>query len=110
MSKRREVPRYVCHLSAQVLQPRLSVTVTTLSINGCCIAGAGLLDEGQKYELTAEWGGRNLRAHAEVVWKNQQGKAGCRFLSISHDGIELIKEILTGLPLEPLQRLSAKPD
>lgn len=106
MSNRREVPRYVCELNAEVVQSesgsRLNTTLTVLSVKGCCLDGANPLDRGQKCELSAEWCGKDLRAEAEVVWKNTRGQVGCRFLSVSDDAMKVIKEILTGLPIQPV--------
>ncbi len=105
MPNRREVPRYICDLNAEVRQPgsdsRLNATVIILSVKGCCIEGVGPLDRGQRCELTTEWCGRDLRAEAEVVWKNPRGQAGCRFVSVSDDAMHVIREILAGLPLQP---------
>lgn len=113
MSTRREVPRYLCELDAQVIQPSgspLNATMTILSVKGCCLSGANRLDSGRQYYLTTEWSGKNLRAHAEVVWKNEKGQVGCRFLSVSDESMAVIREILTGLPLQPLRAVTAPTD
>ena len=111
---RREVPRYACELDAEVLKPesdsRLDAMVTVLSVKGCCLMGVGLLDPGQKCHVNTEWGGKDWRAEAEVVWANALGHAGCRFVSVSDEAMAIIREILNGLSLQPIQHSDAKPN
>ncbi len=114
MPERRQVPRYLCELRAQLLQPasgsRRDITVVTLSVKGCGIEGAGNLNQGQKCELRIEWHGKDLRAEAEVIWIKPEGRVGLRFVSVKEETLAVLREVCATLPLQPLAKLPPEPE
>jgi len=52
--------------------------------------------------LSIEWLGREIRADAEVAWKDPQGRAGLKFLSMEQESNDTLRELLTNLRLQPL--------
>jgi len=106
MDDRRQVPRYLSELPARLSYPGSGavsrVSVLTLSVRGCCVAGVGGLEAGKTCQLIIEWLGREIRADAEVAWKNPQGRAGLKFLSMEQESGDTLRELLTNLRLQPL--------
>jgi hypothetical protein len=103
-SGRREVPRYVSELPARVSNPATGeiahATLISLSISGGCLEGQKLPDAGQRCELKAEWEGRPLVIHSDVVWKGRQ-QVGVRFAPLDDATKQLLKQICANLRLEP---------
>jgi len=114
MAERRQVPRYVSDLKAQIHQPSssspLGVKVVTLSVRGICIDGADPLNQGQKCQLRIDWQGKQFQADVEVVWKTKEGRAGLKFVASAHESEGLLREICATLQLQPLARLPEEPD
>ncbi len=106
VAERRQVPRYISELHAQILQPatgsRFSVQLVTLSVRGCCVAGAGVLNHHEKCKLSIEWEGQQVLAEVEVVWKHKEGRVGLKFLSVREEDLNVLREVCTSLPLQPL--------
>jgi len=106
MNDRRQVPRYVAELSAQVSQPLgtppFRVTLVNLSISGCSLEGAGALQAKQECEIAFEWEDQEFRAEAAVTWKSTKGEAGLKFLFVSLAHQELLKKVCANLRLQPL--------
>lgn len=107
MRPRRKFPRYVAEILAEIREPvtgmRHHVTMTSLSLHGCAIEGSEPIHTGNKYELTAEWQGRNLRVEGEIVWKDpKRSRAGMKFLSVDQKTQEVLREICSNLRLQPL--------
>jgi hypothetical protein len=114
MAQRRQVPRYLSGLNANVLQPAnnfpLNVTVVTLSIRGARVEGAATLNPPQKCQLSIDWQGKQVRIDAEVIWKNKEGRAGLRFLTMDKESELHLRDICTTLQLQPLAKLPEEPD
>lgn len=109
---RRQVPRYLSDLPAQISQPPgttpLKATVVNISVSGCSLEGAASLTAQKDCEITIEWEGREFRAEATVTWKSGKGEAGVRFLLIDPANQELLKKICSNLYLQPLTRAPQK--
>lgn len=109
INERRQVPRYVAELPAEVSQPpggpALRVTVVNLSVAGCSLERGAPLKAKQECELSLEWMGRQFRAEATVTWKSSKGEAGLRFLYIDSTNQELLRTICANLRLQPLSPL-----
>jgi hypothetical protein len=106
MGERRRVPRYVAEVSA-VVYPAGSaagsnVTVVVLSVQGCCVQGAGVPEIGKKCQLTLEWEGVEIRTEALVVWKGLKAEAGLRFLSMDQQSSETLRALCATLRLQPM--------
>ncbi len=114
MAERRQVPRYLSELKAQVHQPstgsRFAVTVVTLSVKGACIEGAGALNKAQKSQLSIDWRGKQFRADAEPTWISKEGRAGLKFVSLEKENEGVLREICATLQLQPLTPLPEEPD
>jgi len=106
MDDRRQVPRYLSELPAQLSHPGSGVvsrvSVLTLSVRGCSIAGVSGLETGKTCQLSIEWLGREVRVDAEVAWQSPQGRAGLKFLSMEQKSSDTLRELLTSLRLQPL--------
>ncbi len=107
MRERRQVPRYISDLKAQLAQggsgTGAGVKVLTLSVKGACVEGAGRLKRGQKCELKIDWNNQGLRLDVEVMWKDDKDRAGLKFLSVELDSQTRLREICSTLKLQPLQ-------
>lgn len=111
MSERRQVPRYDAEVSA-VVYPAGSasgsnVTVVILSVQGCCVQGAGVPEVGKKCQLTLDWQGDEIRTEALVVWKGLKAEAGLRFLSMDTQSSETLRALCATLRLQPMPPLSS---
>jgi hypothetical protein len=111
--ERRKVPRYVSELHTRISHPAAGestdVDLITLSVLGGCIEGSALPEAGQPCELTAEWEGRELKIQAQVVWKSQRGQAGIVFEIPDKDAERLLRQILSGLRLRPMEPIPPEP-
>lgn len=110
MSERRRVPRYMCELPARLSTVGTSevpqVTVSRLAVGGCLIHGTGIPAPRTPCEFQLEWQGREIRAQAEVAWKNAaQNSAGIRFLSIDETSTASLRAICATLRLQPLTHM-----
>ncbi len=107
MRERRQVPRYISDLKAQLAEggsaSAAGVKVVTLSIKGACVEGAGRPKRGQKCELKIDWNNQSLRLDAEVMWKDDKDRSGLKFLSVELDFQTVLREICSTLKLQPLQ-------
>lgn len=114
MAERRQVPRYLFGVPGKLSQSAggafSDVTVVTISVRGCCVEGASAPSVGQKCQLRIEWRGTQIPAEAEVAWKNKQGQAGMRFLSVEPEGRQLLRELCSTLKLQPLEPLPSEPE
>jgi hypothetical protein len=114
MGERRQVPRYLAEVSA-VVYPAGStagtnLTVVVLSVQGCCVQGAGVPEVGKKCQLTLDWQGDKIRTEALVVWKGLKGQAGLRFSSMDQQSSETLRALLATLILQPLNPLWSDED
>lgn len=82
------------------------MTVTTLSVQGCCVKGSGLPAAGQDCQLTISWQGREIRVNAKVAWKQPQGQVGLRFLSLDQESTDNLRGLCSTLKLQPLARMT----
>jgi len=111
MSERRQVPRYDAEVSA-VVYPAGSasgsnVTVVILSVQGCCVQGAGVPEVGKKCQLTLDWQGDEIQTEALVVWKGLKAETGLRFLSMDLQSSETLRALCATLRLQPMPPLSS---
>lgn len=111
MSDRRQVPRYLAGVRAELSHSAgdtvSKVVIEVLSIRGCCLRGTGIPEAGRKCLLTLEWQGTQARAEAEVAWKSIQGLAGLKFLSMDQESSETLRELLATLRLQPMGTMPA---
>jgi hypothetical protein len=109
MSERRQVPRYVAELPAQLSQPPggavYNVTVVNLSVMGCCVEGATSIKANQDCELTMEWEGKEFHAVGVATWKSGKAEAGMKFLYVDQESQSLLRKICSNLRLQPLSPL-----
>lgn len=114
MGERRQVPRYLAEVSAAVYPAGSasgsSVTVVILSVQGCCVQGAGVPEVGKKCQLTLDWQGDEIRSEALVVWKGLKGQAGLRFSSMDQQSSERLRALLATLMLQPMTPLRSPED
>lgn len=87
-----------------------NVTVVVLSVQGCCVQGAGVPEVGKKCQLTLDWQGDEIRTEALVVWKGLKGEAGLRFSSMDRQSTETLRALLATLMLQPLTPLRSDED
>ena len=110
MPERRQVPRYLTETRGQLTQPGnpdvVSVTVVTISVQGCCVKGGGLPNIGSQCLLTIPWQGRQIRAHGKVAWKQPNGLAGLRFESVDQESADNLRGLCTTLRIQPLAPMS----
>jgi hypothetical protein len=111
MSERRQVPRYLADISAVLTRHdtglESEVAVGVLSIQGCCVKGPEIPEMGRRCRLTIRWQGEEVRAEAQVAWKDAKGVAGLRFLNMDQESSETLRELCATLPLQPLAPMSA---
>jgi hypothetical protein len=110
-NERRKVPRYFAEVGA-VLTCHESgtsedVQVEVLSVQGCCVRGRGLPAAGKNCRLVLRWNSEEIRAEAQVVWKNPQGLAGLRFTSTDPAALAALRALCSSLRLQPLTPWSA---
>jgi len=107
MRERRQVPRYHCELKGQIVSADSlagpDVKITTLSVRGACIEGASALKRGQKCDLKVEWSAKSLRAETEVIWADDRGRAGLRFLAMNEETKASLRDLCSTLKLAPIQ-------
>jgi PilZ domain len=113
-TERRQVPRYISELRASVSNPASGaasdVSLTTLSILGGCLEGAGLPEPGQNCEVVADWDGRPLRLPGKVVWKSKGKRAGVKFDSLDPETEKMLRQVCANLRLQPLAPLPPEPE
>jgi len=114
MSERRQVPRYLAEISA-VVYPAGSVsgsnvTIVVLSVQGCCVQGAGVPEVGKKCQITLEWEGAEIRTEAQVVWKGLKAQSGLRFLPLDQESSENLRALCATLRLQPMGPTSVEED
>lgn len=111
MGERRQVPRYVAEVSAVVYPAGgaagSNVTVVVLSVQGCCVQGAGVPEIGKKCDLSLNWEGEEIRTEALVVWKGLKAESGLRFLSMDQQSSETLRALCATLRLQPMGPTSA---
>jgi hypothetical protein len=114
MRERRQVPRYIADVSALLTHHETGsaseVAVEVLSVQGCCVKGAGIPEMGRKCRLTIRWQGEEIRTEAQVAWKNAKGVAGLRFLNMDQKSSETLRELCATLRLQPLAPMSTDED
>jgi hypothetical protein len=110
MPERRQVPRYLTETRGQLTQSAspdvISVTVVTISVQGCCVKGMGLPNVGSVCLLTIPWQGRQIRVHAKIAWKQPSGQAGLRFESVDQESADNLRGLCTTLRIQPLSPMS----
>ena len=114
MGERRQVPRYLADVSAVLYQPGSgsgsNVTVVVLSVQGCCVQGAGVPEIGKKCRLTLDWQGEEIQTEAIVAWKSLKGQAGLRFLSMDQQSSETLRALCATLHLQPMGPMALEED
>jgi len=109
--ERRKVPRYLAAVTATLTDHESggaqSVQVEVLSLQGCCLKGDAVPAQGKKCRLTFQWLNQEIRAEAQVVWKDRGGLSGLRFLSTDEATAARLRELCAGLRLQPLTPWSA---
>ncbi len=111
-NERRKVPRYLADVSATLTHHESGATQTVhvevLSVQGCCIRGPGIPEAGRKCRLTLRWKGSEIRAEAQVAWKDARGLAGLRFTSTDQESIDNLRALCSTLRLQPLTPWTAQ--
>jgi hypothetical protein len=111
MIERRQVPRYLAEVSAVLTRHDTSsqseVAVEVLSVQGCCVKGAGVPEAGRKCHVAVRWQGDEIRTEAQVVWKDARGLAGLRFLNMDRESSEALRELCATLRVQPLAPMPA---
>jgi len=106
MRERRQFPRYIYGSESKVAELASGlqhvVTVEVIGTRGCLTKGGTLPPVGQKCELQIDWHGREIRIPAEVAWKNKDGRAGLKFVTIPDDEMKLLRGLCGSLQLLPL--------
>lgn len=102
---RRAALRYLFSVAAKCFDPESATfadaLLSNIGLEGCCAEGLLLLQVGQKRLLTIDWRGQRLQVEAEVVWRDAQGRAGFRFLSVGKESADLLSELCSTLQLQP---------
>lgn len=62
-----------------------NVVVRVISTLGCSIEAAQGRSVGKKCELYFDWQGAQMGAEAQVVWRDEVGRMGLKFLSVDKD-------------------------
>ncbi len=114
MAERRQVPRYLFNGVANLVQPSNDLTTEinlhTLSVQGCRGTGSDIPAVGQKCEVRIHWEGKEFQAEAEVTWKNVKGEVGLRFLSMDDPHLRMLRNLCSGLQIQPLTVLPKEAD
>jgi hypothetical protein len=79
----------------------LEVRVVNISSEGCCLETSGTLQVGERRVLAIGWRAREIRAEAAVVWREAQGRAGLRFLSVRGEDQAALHELCSTLAIQP---------
>jgi len=107
---RRRVPRYSTHVKATVTLPRettpLTVMVEDLCVLGCLLEYCPTLAVHQECDFCMAWEGRELRTHAVVAWRGEQGQVGLEFQNTGQANLQLLRELCADFQARPLVRLS----
>ncbi len=114
MADRRQVPRYFFNGEAHFTDASDGQTSTfelhILSVMGCRGTGTSLPPVGHKGDLRIRWEGKEFQAESEVMWKNAKNAVGLKFLTIEDAHLRLLRNILSGLQVQPLGTLPKEPD
>jgi hypothetical protein len=114
MDERRQVPRYLADVNAELSNPPTDsaskVVIEILSVQGCCLRGTGIPEIGRKCRLSLEWQGDRIHAESEVAWKSIQGLAGLKFLSMDRESSESLRELLATLRMQPMAPMKVEED
>jgi PilZ domain-containing protein len=114
MADRRQVPRYffdgIAHLTHGPDSLTSEIKLHTLSVQGCRGKGSDVPPVGQKCELRIQWEGKEFQAEIEVMWKNNKGEVGLRFLTMDDSHLRMLRNICSGLQIQPLTVLPKELD
>lgn len=106
MNERRRFPRYRSQCKGTLAGPAPDsieqVDVVTLSIEGCRIVGGNLPPKGARCRIVIDQQGREVATECEVTWRTN-GSAGIKFIGLTNENLEKLRQICKGLHLEPLQ-------
>lgn len=106
VNERRKVPRYFADVTANLILHESGtsqdVQVEVLSVQGCCVRGAGIPESGRKCRLHLRWKHNQIQTEAQVVWKDVHGLAGLRFTSTDQESIDNLRALCASLRLQPL--------
>ena len=108
-TERRRVPRFSAHVKASVKPAgaaAVDVMVEDLCVLGCLLEDAAALVVHQECDFALTWKGRELRTHALVAWRGEQGQVGLEFHNTDPANQELLREVCAELLTKPLVRLS----
>lgn len=101
MRERREVSRYRFGLVGRLHQAGegagTNVVVRDIGTLGCALEHAEGMSVGKRCELYIDWQGTLLGFEAQVVWKDAEGRAGLKFLSVDKDTQERLGELCAAL-------------
>lgn len=110
-NERRKVPRYFAEVTAILTDHESGTTqdveVEVLSVQGCCVRGAGIPQAGKNCRLLFRWKGDEFPAEAQVVWQDAQGLCGVRFTSTDKETLAGLRALCSSLRLQPLTPWSA---
>jgi hypothetical protein len=105
MHNRRRVSRYLFGVAAKLSEPEnpegLEVRVVNISGEGCCVETSGTLQVGERRVLIIGWRATEVRAEVAVVWRDAQGRAGLRFLSVRPQDEATLLELCSTLEILP---------
>ena len=114
MAERRQVPRYHYHGEAELVfapdSPPLKIAMNTLSVRGCrgiCKEAPG---KGERCEVRLQWEGKEFQAQAEIMWKNAKGEVGLKFTDMDEPHVKLLRNLCSGLQVQPLAIVPQEPD
>ncbi len=114
MAERRQVPRYVFGEPAQLSLPPngpvLTVTLLSLSVDGCRVEGPGVPAVKQKCHLLIQRQTGEIRSEVQVMWKRPPHLAGLRFLAMDDRNLEALRNLCATLRLQPLVIMPPEPD
>ena len=107
--ERRRVPRFSAHVKAIVRVPEetgdIPVMVEDLCVLGCLLEFGPTLQVHQECDFTVPWKGRELRTHAVVAWRGDQGQVGLEFHNTDAETQSLLREVCADFLMKPLVRL-----
>jgi len=109
-TERRRVPRFSAHVKASIKPAGASATVDAmvedLCVLGCLLEDAATLQIHQECDFAMTWKGREVRTHAVVAWRGEQGQVGLEFNDTDPANQQLLREVCAELLTKPLVRLS----
>lgn len=82
--------------------PEEEVTISNISVEGCCTEGSNSPNPGEDCSLRIEWRGHAIHAQTKVVWKTKTGMAGHHFTQIGEQDLDFLRELCSTLDLMPL--------